>query len=239
MTVQELSHSAQDYLEAVYVLADKDGMTRVKEVAEHLDVKKPSVVTAMKALMKKGLVHHQHYGYLGLTPRGQAMARDIHHRHQILFRFLHQILDVPLETAEADACRLEHHISQETLSQLVKFVEFTDTFPNRENAPKWLCFFKKFSKTGEAPPCTNDLTRNCSLNMTTLKDVPIGKKACITKVGGNAVLKKRLLTMGVVPGTEVSVDNVAPLGDPLDVALKGFHLSLRKEEAQYIDVEIL
>jgi Fe2+ transport system protein FeoA len=75
--------------------------------------------------------------------------------------------------------------------------------------------------------------------MTTLKDLTIGKKGRITRVSGDMVLKKRLLTMGVVPGTEVSVDNVAPLGDPIDVSLKGFHLSLRKEEAEFIDVEII
>ncbi len=75
--------------------------------------------------------------------------------------------------------------------------------------------------------------------MTTLKELPIGGKALIRKVGGNPVLKKRLLIMGVVPGTRVSVDNVAPLGDPIDIALKGFHLSLRKEEAEFIEVEVL
>jgi len=161
--VQELSHSAQDYLEAVYILADKDGLARVKEVADYLDVKKPSVVSAMKALKEKGLVHHQHYGCLELTPQGRSLAKDIHNRHKVLFRFLHQILDVDPETAESDACKLEHHISPETLGQLVKFVEFTDAFPNREKVPKWLCFFKKFSETGEAPPCTNNLSEDCGI----------------------------------------------------------------------------
>lgn len=77
------------------------------------------------------------------------------------------------------------------------------------------------------------------MQMTTLKDLPVGGQALIRKVGGNAVLKKRLLTMGVVPGTRVVVNNVAPLGDPIDIALKGFHLSLRKEEADFIEVEVL
>ncbi|NLV25344.1 MAG: ferrous iron transport protein A [Deltaproteobacteria bacterium] len=77
------------------------------------------------------------------------------------------------------------------------------------------------------------------MQMTTLKELPVGGKALIRKVGGDAVVKKRLLTMGVVPGTRVSVDNVAPLGDPIDIALKGFHLSLRKEEAGFIEVEVL
>jgi len=75
--------------------------------------------------------------------------------------------------------------------------------------------------------------------MTTLKELPVGGRALIRKVGGDAVLKKRLLIMGVVPGTRVSVNNVAPLGDPIDIALKGFHLSLRKEEAEFIEVEVL
>ena len=75
--------------------------------------------------------------------------------------------------------------------------------------------------------------------MTTLKELAVGSKALIRKVGGNPILKKRLLTMGVVPGTRISVDNVAPLGDPIDIALKGFHLSLRKEEADFIEVEVL
>jgi DtxR family Mn-dependent transcriptional regulator len=158
---QNLSHSAQDYLEAVYVLADKDGLTRVKEVADYLDVKKPSVVSAMKALKEKGLVHHQHYGGLELTPEGENLARDIHNRHKILFRFLHQILDVDAETAEADACRLEHHISPETLEQLVKFVEFTDTFPDHDKSPKWLNYFKNFSDTGEPPPCIDHSSKDC------------------------------------------------------------------------------
>jgi DtxR family transcriptional regulator, Mn-dependent transcriptional regulator len=161
--VQDLSHSAQDYLEAVYILADKDGLTRVKEVADFLDVKKPSVVSAMKALKEKGLVHHQHYGCLELTQKGKILARDIHNRHKILFRFLHQVLDVNAETAEADACRLEHHISPETLEQLVKFVDFTDTFPNRDKTPQWLSFFKKFSETGEPPPCINNLSKDCGI----------------------------------------------------------------------------
>jgi Fe2+ transport system protein FeoA len=71
----------------------------------------------------------------------------------------------------------------------------------------------------------------------TLNDLTVGQKAVIRRIKGNAVLRKRLLVMGVVPGTEVVIENVAPLGDPVDVALKGFHLSLRREEAQNIDVE--
>jgi Fe2+ transport system protein FeoA len=73
----------------------------------------------------------------------------------------------------------------------------------------------------------------------TLNDLTIGQKAVIKRITGDVVLRKRLLVMGVVPGTEVVIENVAPLGDPVDVALKGFHLSLRREEARNIDVEVV
>ncbi|MBN1142331.1 MAG: metal-dependent transcriptional regulator [Deltaproteobacteria bacterium] len=157
----ELTHSAQDYLEAIFLLADRQGLTRVKEVADRLDVKKPSVVSAIKALQKKGLVVHQHYGCLELTSEGEELAKDIHRRHQVLFRFLHHILGVKAETAETDACRLEHHISPQTLALLIKFVEFTETYPERDKTPKWLDSFQRFAATGEAPPCLDRASGEC------------------------------------------------------------------------------
>jgi len=156
-----LSHSAQDYLEAIFLLADREGFARVKEVAEHLDVKKPSVVSAIKVLMKKGLVVHQHYGCLELTSEGEELAKEIHRRHQVLYRFLHHILGVREEVAEVDACRIEHHISPQTLDLLIKFVEFAETFPERDKNPKWLDYFQKYAATGEAPPCMQNTRKEC------------------------------------------------------------------------------
>ncbi len=65
----------------------------------------------------------------------------------------------------------------------------------------------------------------------------VGESGVISKVEGEVSLKRRILEMGAVPGTEVVVERVAPLGDPIDIRLKGYHLSLRKEEAEKILVE--
>lgn len=75
--------------------------------------------------------------------------------------------------------------------------------------------------------------------MKTLNELRTGEKAVIKRIKGDPLLKKRLLVMGAVPGTEVVIENIAPLGDPVAIALKGFHLSLRREEAQHIDVEVI
>jgi Fe2+ transport system protein FeoA len=70
-----------------------------------------------------------------------------------------------------------------------------------------------------------------------LSDLKPKEKGTIVKVGGAGAVRRRMLDMGVVAGTSVEVIKVAPLGDPLDLLVRGYHLSLRKEEAREILVE--
>lgn len=75
--------------------------------------------------------------------------------------------------------------------------------------------------------------------MMTLSQLPPGKTAKIIRVYTTGFLKRRLMDMGVICGVEVRVEKVAPLGDPIEIVLKGYRLSLRKGEAEKIDVEVL
>lgn len=72
----------------------------------------------------------------------------------------------------------------------------------------------------------------------TLDQMPIGKTAVIRQVGGQGALRCRLLDMGLIPKTRVRVEKVAPLGDPLELRVRGYSLSLRKEDAGKIEVEV-
>ena len=72
----------------------------------------------------------------------------------------------------------------------------------------------------------------------TLDQLPIGQEAVITRVGGQGALRCRLLDMGLIPKTDVRVEKIAPLGDPLELRVRGYSLSLRKEDARNIDVEV-
>ncbi|MBW2039280.1 MAG: ferrous iron transport protein A [Deltaproteobacteria bacterium] len=73
--------------------------------------------------------------------------------------------------------------------------------------------------------------------MLTLKEFKPGQKGKVLRLKGKGEVKRRLLDMGIVPGTEIQVEKVAPLGDPVDVLVKGYHLSLRKEEAELVLIE--
>lgn len=71
-----------------------------------------------------------------------------------------------------------------------------------------------------------------------LSDLKPGQKGTITKVRGSGHIHRRLLDMGMIPQAAVEVEQVAPLGDPIGVKIKGYHLSLRKEEAANVDVKV-
>ena len=70
----------------------------------------------------------------------------------------------------------------------------------------------------------------------TLDKLPIGKEAVITAVGGEGALRCRLLDMGIIPHTKIMIRKVAPMGDPIEIHLRGYELTIRLEDAQKIDV---
>ncbi len=223
MTIS-ISQSLEDYLEAIFLISLEKGVARVKEIAEMLGVKKPSVVSAVKSLEKLGLVSHEPYGYLELTDLGFKKAREIYRRHTLLFKFFHQILGVSEKVAEEDACKVEHFMSRESMDRLIGLIEIVE-----KELPDLSKRLDAISK--EEEPMGSSEKR--------LSELGIGERGRIKKILGDPAFKKRLLNMGGVPGTEIKVEKVAPLGDPIDVVLKGYHLSLRKEEAGNIIVEVV
>lgn len=70
----------------------------------------------------------------------------------------------------------------------------------------------------------------------TLDKLPVGKKAVITKVGGEGALRMRLLDMGLIPKTEVTMVKIAPMGDPVEIRVRGYELTIRKEDAGFIEI---
>ncbi|WP_293009508.1 MULTISPECIES: FeoA family protein [unclassified Oscillibacter] len=72
-----------------------------------------------------------------------------------------------------------------------------------------------------------------------LDTLPIGQRAVITAVGGQGALRCRLLDMGLIPKTVVRIERVAPLGDPMELLVRGYSLSLRREDARNIEVEVM
>ena len=73
--------------------------------------------------------------------------------------------------------------------------------------------------------------------MKTLRDIPIGGKAKVIKIYGEGPIKRRIMDMGITKGVKIRVIKTAPLGDPIEITVRGYELSLRKEDAEKIEVE--
>ena len=121
MTIHE---SAEDYLEAILILHQRNGSVRSIDIAEELSVSKPSVSVAMKKLRTDSYIEMDDMGLITLLPKGQESAQRIYERHTFLEAWLMR-LGVSAKTAEADACKIEHDIHPETFAAIQKYVSAT------------------------------------------------------------------------------------------------------------------
>ena len=73
--------------------------------------------------------------------------------------------------------------------------------------------------------------------MKTLKDIPVGSTAVVVKIHGEGALRRRIMDRGITKGTEIYVRKVAPLGDPVEITVRGYELSLRKADAEILEMQ--
>ncbi|MDR1805588.1 MAG: metal-dependent transcriptional regulator [Clostridium sp.] len=113
----QLRASAEDYLETILLLSKKIGAVRSIDIVEEMGFSKPSVSVAMKKLRESDFIRMDADGYISLTPSGEDAAKQVYERHSTLFDWLVSI-GVPDKIAAADACRMEHIISEESFEAI-------------------------------------------------------------------------------------------------------------------------
>ncbi len=143
---QKLTSSLEDYLEAICVLSRKAPVVRSRDIARKIGVTMPSVTEAMRKLAEAGLINYKKYGYITLTPKGVDVSQQIYAHHRILSRFFRDILEIEMETAEEEACKIEHYASLETLRRLKIFIEFMESYSKDHS--DWLEGFRQKLEQG-------------------------------------------------------------------------------------------
>lgn len=113
------NESLEMYLETIFLL-EKTGKIRSIDIAKNLNVSKPSVNKAVNNLKELGYITQETYSEIHMTEEGRKKAESIYQRHQLLTEFLIEVLHVSPLTAENDACKMEHILSEETLKQVAK-----------------------------------------------------------------------------------------------------------------------
>lgn len=117
-----LQESGEMYLETIYILTKKNHDVRSLDVAEYMNFSKPSVSRAVRLLKQGGYITVDPDGYLHLTDLGKEIASKIYERHTLLTEFLMR-LGVDRETASADACKIEHDISDKSFEAIKRHVD--------------------------------------------------------------------------------------------------------------------
>ena len=112
-----------DYLETIYLLSQRQDTVGVSQVAAERGVTIPTARAAVRKLKDAGHVRQERYGKIVLTKKGVTRAATVYRTHTVLYRFLHDVLGVAAERADAEACRLEHGLSPDTLSRLIDFLD--------------------------------------------------------------------------------------------------------------------
>jgi DtxR family Mn-dependent transcriptional regulator len=137
MARKKLTASQEDYLEAILLLVREGRVARVRDIAAHVGVGKPSVTAALKSLAKRNLVNYDPYQYITLTDAGRTAAQRVERRHHVLKDFLTEILGIDAATAEENACRMEHAVDQQVMQRLQAFAEFAQGCPQFDRG-QWL-----------------------------------------------------------------------------------------------------
>jgi len=249
-----LSASLEDYLEAIFhIIAEKQAV-RGKDIAKRLNVNNSSVTGALRVLAEKGFINYAPYDVITLTTEGTRLAEDIARKHEALRDFFVNVLYIDESEAEDVACKMEHALSRIILDRLIRFMEFVESCPR--SGENWV---KEFRNHCEKIPDDTVPYENCEICIsrclddmkkkkehlddesqeTFLGKLAPGQKGKILKIKGRGGIISRMAEIGVSPGSIIEVESVPPAGGSIDVKVKGYHLTLRKDEASKITVEVI
>jgi DtxR family Mn-dependent transcriptional regulator len=150
----------EDYVEIIYILQKGKQKVHTSDIASAFDVNPASVTEMFQKLSEEKYISYEKYTGVTLTEKGREIAILTKQKHDILKHFL-MILGVDDQTADEDACRIEHTITKETFLKLTKFVEFVQY---TEGKSRWLDHFKYYDKTGIYIECSPNNHAKCPVH---------------------------------------------------------------------------
>ena len=209
-----VSEITEQYLKVLYNLTEDGGAAKTTEIAKKLGVAPSSVTQMIHKLSEQGYVAHEPYRGTVLRPRGKRIAKRMARRHRLSERFLSDVMGVNDSKSHEQACKMEHALSQEAEDALCRMLNHPDRCPHGRKIPK----------CGRAIDC-----EECVGETTRLSDMAVGESATVSHlVSENRDELCRILAMGFVPGTRVTVEKKLPMGGPIIVDLKGTRIAIAR-----------
>lgn len=209
------SGSREDYLINILRLSEGEGIVRTSKLASMMNIAPASVTEMLHNLSDAGLVNYEKYKGVSLTPEGLECAQSLRRKHHIVERFLTDVLDLDRQAAHDEACLMEHAISDDSANKMCRMMGA------RVDCDCGTC----------NNPCTD---RSIQRSLT---DLPIGEVSVISFLKSHDSSKvKKLISMGFVPGREISLESVHNNG-PHIVKLGESIIAIDAELASIIRLE--
>ena len=196
---QHLSDSIEEYLEAIHRFSAMPRGATTSRLAEHLGVKPASVTGMLRKLAQLGLITYRRYHHISLTKEGERKAHDVIRRHRLAERLLTDVLNIPLEEAHEEACKLEHAVSPTLLPRLATALGSPESCPHGHPV--------------------DAAARDHTIALT---DAPIGSTLPISRLEDeSAEVVRYLAERNLVPGERVTLREMEPLGGAVAVEAGG------------------
>jgi DtxR family Mn-dependent transcriptional regulator len=212
------TESVEDYLKTIYEVQRTQGKVTTTLLAEQLRIAPPSVTGMIKKLAGMKLVTHQPYQGIALTEAGEKIALEVIRHHRLIERYLAEALGLSWDRVHEEAEKWEHVLSEDLEDRIDAALGYPTTDPHGAPIP---------DRNGMIAP-------SATLR---LADLQPGQSAIIAEVSDHdSALLRYLGSLGLYPGTEVHVVDVAPFNGPLTVRLKATEHALGREVASYIFV---
>jgi DtxR family Mn-dependent transcriptional regulator len=231
-STNKLKMRQEDYLESIYLLSRENSAVRITDIAKRLGVKKSTSVSMIEKLVDEGYLDHEKYGDVQLTSKGIDRAQEVYRRHLTILSFFKEVLDLPEDVAETDACLVEHHISNQTVQRLLQFMEFYQYQLHHDHSI--ITQLRTYFDNGTYPCVDNE----CS-HIKRIEELTKGSKGKVLSVRGDERLVNNLFSNGFLPGAEFIIESIS--NGSYDVRLSGLNsvISIQTDTKLKIDIELL
>lgn len=229
------SEQVEEYLESIYDIAGKDGAARTTAIAKCLKLAPASVTEALQHMAENGLVTYEPYKGAALTEQGLEIAMKIKRRHRLLEVFLTDTLHISEDKVHAEACKMEHTLSDETENALCKMLNAPARCPH--GSPISPCALA----VGTCDECDVAAAREGHVmherNIVPITELGPCEKGVIAFLRGDKKVVQRLSDLGLTLKTEVEVMRKAPMNGPIEVCVRRTKLAIARDIADNIFVD--
>lgn len=225
-----MSTSTEEYLEALYNLTGENEPASTTALSKRLNIAPASVTEMMHKLANEGYVNYSPYQGVTLTLKGYRIAEKMTRKHRLLELFLHDVLKIGKDKVHKEACEMEHALSDETARAMCQTLKAPYKCPDDGQTipPCDLGFSscEECRKWGQNNPEKISIRKTSVVSVSALKE---NQEGLISFIRGDSKLLRRLLGMGLTPGTKVKVSRVAPPDGPMEITCRGSRVPLGDE----------